>query len=319
MSAGDNINDDRDDVRAGGGGTAQGQGTGHDPTGPLGGQDDAPMPDAPSSPDEGTSPDDEVLTDGDDGYGGDETMDAAGGDDDSFSGGGHGDAAAPFGTAAGASLVGGVDVVGVVGIAGTTGGGSVVLNGLLNEEPPTPPLVRAPGTRRRYNPDKYLPSGRLRPSAETGAGRGNLGTNLVTDVQALRSRRSRWRSMTFPGDGMSVEEAELLAAAASGDTNAHTSEGGGGDGASAPNPAPAGGTGGNEAGEAAASRQEQQEQQQPRRSRRRHSSSPTRFSVERHSGVILEDLIAAMGLDEGGSSSAGSDGAGPSDPWGESQ
>lgn len=305
MSVGNNINRD----------TAQGQGggAGQDPTGtgPLRGQDDVPMPEVPSSPNRDT--DDEVLTDDDDGDNGgddgDETMDATGGVD-SFVGGGGGNAAAPFGMAVGTSLMGGMNVVGVAGIAGAIGGGSVVLNGLLNEEPPTPQYARAPGTRRRYNPDKYLPSGRLRPTDEAAAGgRRELGSDLVTDVQALRTRRARRRAMTLPHD---VEEAELLAAAGGAGTGAGSS--------SAPNAdaaAPAAAAAINEEGEAATS---QHQQQQPRRSRRRHSSSPTRFSVERHSGAILEDLMAVLGLNEENSSLGGNGGsAGPSNPWGESQ
>ena len=307
MSVGNNINRD----------TAQGQGdgAGQDPTGtaPLRGQDDVPMPEVPSSPNRDT--DDENLTDGDDddsngGDDGDETMDATGGVD-SFIGGG-GNTAAPFGMAAGTSLMGGMNVVGVAGVAGTIGGGSVVLNGLLNEEPPTPHYARAPGTRRRYNPDKYLPSGRLRPTDEAAAGgRRDLGSNLVTDVQALRTRRARRRAMTLPHD---VEEAELLAAAGGAGTGGG---GGGGDGPStAPNAdaAPTAAAAINEEDEAAAS------QQQPRRPRRRHSSSPTRFSVERHSGAILEDLMAVMGLNDENSSLGGNDSsARPFNPWGESQ
>ena len=308
MSVGNNINRD----------TAQGQGdgAGQDPTGtgPLRGQDDVPMPEVPSSPNRDT--DDENLTDGDDddsngGDDGDETMDATGGVD-SFIGGG-GNTAAPFGMAAGTSLMGGMNVVGVAGVAGTIGGGSVVLNGLLNEEPPTPHYARAPGTRRRYNPDKYLPSGRLRPTDEAAAGgRRDLGSNLVTDVQALRTRRARRRAMTLPHD---VEEAELLAAAGGAGTGGG---GGGGDDSpsTAPNAdaAPTAAAAINEEGEAAAS------QQQPRRPRRRHSSSPTRFSVERHSGAILEDLMAVMGLNDENSSLGGNDSsARPFNPWGESQ
>lgn len=317
MSVGNNINRD----------TAQGQGdgAGQDPTGtgPLrGARDDVPaMPEVPSSPNRDT--DDE--TDGDDdsngGGDGDEIMDATGGVDSFIGGGGGGggNAAAPFGMAAGTSLMGGMNVVGVAGVAGTIGGGSVVLNGLLNEEPPTPHYARAPGTRRRYNPDKYLPSGRLRPTDEAVAGgRRDLGSNLVTDVQALRTRRARRRAMTLPHD---VEEAELLAAAGGAGTGGGGGSGGVGGGdddgpSTAPNAdaAPTAAVAINEEGEAAAS------QQQPRRPRRRHSSSPTRFSVERHSGAILEDLMAAMGLNDENSSLGGNDSsAGPFNPWGESQ
>lgn len=118
--------------------------------------------------------------------------------------------------------------------------------------------------------------------------------------------------MTLPHD---VEEAELLAAAGGAGTG-----GGGGDddGGSSTAPdadaAPTAAAAINEEGEAASS---QQQQQQPRRPRRRHSSSPTRFSVERHSGAILEDLMAVMGLDGENSSLGGNGGStGPFNPWG---
>ena len=194
MSVGNNINRD----------TAQGQGdgAGQDPTG-TGRRGRVPMAEVPSSPNRDT--DDEILTDGDDddsngGGDGDETMDATGGVDSFIGGGGGGgggNTAAPFGMAAGTSLMGGMNVVGVAGVAGTIGGGSVVFNGLLNEEPPTPHYARAPGTRRRYNPDKYLPSGRLRPTDEAAAGgRRDLGSSLVTDVQALSSSAPEGHDLT---------------------------------------------------------------------------------------------------------------------------
>mmetsp|Transcript_25510 Transcript_25510/g.73774 ORF Transcript_25510/g.73774 Transcript_25510/m.73774 type:complete len:313 (+) Transcript_25510:106-1044(+) len=312
MSAGNDTNDGGDDRLRGGG-------AGRDPAGPPGQEDDVPMPEPNQD-----STDDEILTDGDDegdagddGDDGDETamVDATGGAD-SFGGNGWG----AGGTASTAAVsLGGMGVVGVAGIAA---GGAVVLNGILNEEAPPPHFARAPGTRRRYNPDKYLPNGRLRPTAEAATERRDLGTSLITDVQALGSR-SRRRATTYPYDGMSTEEAERLASGAGVNTNADTNADTNTDTNTETNTnADVGGSSADALGAAAVAAVNEGDEaaapgQQPprRRSRRHHSSSPTRWSVERYSGAVLEDLMAIMGLNE----EEGPSRPMPPNPWGESQ